>query len=237
MENDDQKNTNLIIEDYNSSTSVFKLEYQDQNVNENIGYQKWKKLMLKEYGNNSKQFKCNKDKILFYSAYNDCLNKDNYKCKCPICNKYICYFCSFNGNNTLTKCCIKGNIFRPIFYYGPNFIGESFEKISLFILFPFINIYSIVFFFFNAFYLNIIKEQSKNNNNEVIYYVDLDKNKKYILNAIFISSIGFSICIPYIIICSYFIILLIIISIPFKFAPLQYYLGIIYLECKLKFNY
>ena len=151
MENDEQKNTNLIIKDNNSSTSVFKLEYEDQNVNENIEYQKWKKLMLKEYGNNSKQFKCNKDKILFYSSYNDCLNNNYYKCRCPVCNNYICYFCSFNGNNELTKCCIKRNILKPIFYHGPNFI-ESFEKVSLFILIPFINIYSIVFFFFNAFY-------------------------------------------------------------------------------------
>ena len=230
MENDEQKNTNLIIKDNNSSTSVFKLEYEDQNVNENIEYQKWKKLMLKEYGNNSKQFKCNKDKILFYSSYNDCLNNNYYKCRCPVCNNYICYFCSFNGNNELTKCCIKRNILKPIFYHGPNFI-ESFEKVSLFILIPFINIYSIVFFFFNAFYINIIKKQSKNNNNEIIYYADIDKNKIYILNAIFISSIGLSICISYTIIFSYFIILLIIISIPFKFAPLKYYLGIIYLEC------
>ncbi len=73
MENDKEKNINLIINNDLPSTSVFKLDYIEQNVNDNFKYQKWKEIKSKEFGNNSKQFKCNKDKILFYSTYNDCI--------------------------------------------------------------------------------------------------------------------------------------------------------------------
>ena len=59
-------------------------------------------------------------------------------------------------------------------------------------------------------------------------YVDIDKNKKKIINVILIISISFFISVPFMIIYNYFIILLIVISIPFKFVPLKYYLGIVY---------
>ena len=60
-------------------------------------------------------------------------------------------------------------------------------------------------------------------------YIDLaNKNKKYYLNFIIIILIGIFLSIPFIIIYNYFIILLIIISIPFKFVPLKYYLGVLY---------
>ena len=226
MENDDSKNINLLIEKNNTSINIFKLQYKDQNVNDNIEYQKWKKLMLKEYGNNSIEFKCNKDKILFYSKYNDCLNDYYYKCKCPICNNYICYFCSFNGGDEYDLCCIKHSIYKSIFYIGPESIKKPFDKLPFFLTFPFFNVFAIVIFFFCFFYTGLIKEKSKNNNNEDAY-IDVGKNKKHILNAILITSIILSISISFLIIFSYLIVLLIIISIPFKFAPLKYYLGVI----------
>ena len=125
MENDDPKNINLIITNNNTSINVFKLQYKDQNVSNNIEYQKWKKLMLKEYGNSAMEFKCNKDKILFYSAYNDCLNDFYYKCKCPICNNYICYFCSYNTIDNFIFCCTKNSILKTIFYNGPESLKRT----------------------------------------------------------------------------------------------------------------
>ena len=50
--------------------------------------------MLIKFGNNSKQFKYNKDKILFYSTYDEFINDPYYRSKCPICNNFICYFYS-----------------------------------------------------------------------------------------------------------------------------------------------
>jgi len=226
MENDEPKNVNLLIENNYTSINVFKLQYKDQNVNNNIEYQKWKKLMLKEYGNNSMEFKCKNDKILFYSKYNICLNDFYYKCKCPICNKYICYFCSFNVNHEYDLCCTKNGIFKAIFYNGPKSIKKPLEKTNLFMIIPGLNILIMVMSFFAFFYLGLIKEKSKINNNDETY-IDISKNKKYILNTILIISIGLLLSITYLIIYNYLIILLLIISIPFKFAPLKYYIAVV----------
>jgi len=226
MENDDPKIISVIITNNNTSINVFKLQYKDQNVNNNFEYQKWKKLMLKKYGNNSMEFKCNKDKILFYSKYNDCLNEYYYKCKCPICNNYICYFCSFSGNDMYSLCCTKHCIFKAIFYNGPKSMKEPFDCSPFFAIFPGLNILVVVMLFFMYLYIGLIKEKCKNSNTEE-QYVDVSVNKKYILNAIIIILIGLAISISFLIIFNYLIVLLILISIPFKFAPIKYYLGVI----------
>ena len=232
MENDEPKNTNLIIANNRTSTSVFNLEYIDQNLNDNIEYQKWKKLMKKEYGNNSKQFKCNKDKILFYSSYNDYMDDYNkYKSKCPVCNKYICYFCSYNDGKDYLPCCLKNSIIQTFLYCGPKYAKEPFDDSNLFFLIPIINILLIIISFFKILYIYLMIEKSKNYNNEELkQYVDIDNGKIQILNIIIIISIDIFLCIPFIIIYNYFIILLIIISIPFKFVPLKYFLGAFYNE-------
>ena len=232
MENDEPKNINIIISNNHTSTSVFNLEYNNQNLNNNIEYQKWKKLMLIQYRDNSKQFKCNKDKILFYSSYNDYINNYSYKSKCPVCNNNICYFCSFNNSNYFyLPCCITNSILKTFFYSGLKSLNEPFIGSNLFFLIPILNIFTIIFAFFKLLYTDLILEKSKNNNNEeYVQYVDLyiKKSKKSILNYILILLIDLFLCIPFIITYNYFIILLIIISIPFKFIPLKYYLGAFY---------
>ena len=147
MENDEQKSANLIIKKDISSYSVFKFEYKEQNLNNNIEYQKWKELMIREYGNNSKQFKCNKDKILFYSTYIDCVDDPYYKIKCPICNNYICYFCLYQINNNYYFCCIKNAIFKGIFDFGPTSMNKPFNFIYLISLIPFINIFWMIIYY------------------------------------------------------------------------------------------
>ena len=226
MENDDSKNISLILAKNHTSIKVFKLQYEDQNVNNNIDYQKWKKIMLKEYGNNSMEFKCNEDKILFYSKYNDCLNDYYYKSKCPICKNYICYFCSFNDNYMYNKCWIKSSFYKSIFFSAPQSVNEKFEKFNLTFLVPGLNVIIIIMFFFYSFYIDLLKEKAKSNNIREEYIGHI-KDKEYILNYIFIVSIGIFITISYLIIFSYLIVLLIIISIPFKFVPLKYYIGLL----------
>jgi hypothetical protein len=230
MENDEPKNTNLIIANNHTST-VFNLEYIGQNLNDNIEYQKWKKLMKKEYGNNSKQFKCNKDKILFYSSYNDYIEDYYiYKSKCPVCNKYICYFCSYNGDKYFS-CCIKNSILKTFLYCGPKNASEPFDYSNLFLLIPILNILTIILFFIGALYIRLILEKSKNNNKEELkQYVVTEEGTKKNLNLIIIFLIDILLSVPFIIIYNYFIILLIIISIPFKFVPLKYFLGAFYNE-------
>ena len=227
MENDEPKNKNLDLANNNASNNVFNLDYCEQNVNDNIEYQKWKKLMLIEYGNNSKEFRCNKNNIIFYSTYNECLKEPPYKCKCPICDDYICYFCSFHGVDDFCSCCIKHSFSKSIFYYGPKFVNEPFNKSRLFILFPAISTMMIIIFFINSLYIGIIPEKSKTNEKMTQQYVDTGTYGEQTIIIILINFIGVLLCIPFIIIYYYFIILLIIISVPFKLVPLKYYLGVI----------
>ena len=185
--------------------------------------------MLIKFGNNSKQFKCNKDKILFYSTYDECINDPYYRCKCPICNNYICYFCLCYSTNIYISCCIKNSIFKSFFYFGPKAIKQPFD--NFFSLYPYTNIFLLIAFTFKVLYLVIITEKSKNhdnNNEELMQYVNFDKNKKHILNITIVILMDIFLSIPFTIIYMYFINLLIIISIPFKFAPLKYYSGVIF---------
>ena len=222
-----KKNINLIIKKDLTSTSVFNLEYNDQNVNDNVEYQKWKELMLKECGNNSKQFKCNKDKILFYSRYSEYINDPYYKSKCPICNNYICYFCSCYSKNIYISCCIKNSILKSFFYFGPESIKKSFNNFIT--LSPYINIFLMIAFTFKILYLVIITKKSKNHDNiELMQYVNFDKNRKHVLNITIVILIDILLSIPFTIIYTYFIILLLIISIPFKCIPLKYYSGVVF---------
>ena len=229
MENDEEKNINLIIKNDHTSTSVFKLEYIEQNMIGNLEYQKWKEIMLIKFGNNSKQYKCNKDKILFYSTYDECINDPYYRCKCPICNNYICYFCSCYSKSIYISCCIKNSIFKSFFNSGRKAIKQPFD--NLFSLYPYISIFFMIVFFFKLLYLAIITEKSKNHDNEneeLEQYIDAEKNPKQGINITIVGFTDFLLCIPFAFISMYFIILLIIISIPFKFAPLKYYLGVVF---------
>ena len=227
MENDEQKNMNLNLANDDTSTNVFNLEYFEQNVDDNIEFQKWKKLKLKEYGNNSKQFRCYKDNIIFYSTYNDCLDEPPYKCNCPICLEYICYYCSYHGVDDFYSYCLKHSFSKSFFYYGPKFVKEPFKNSRLFIIFPAISTLMLIIFFIKTIYIGIIPEKSKNNKKLPQQYVDSDINGEQTIIIILINFIGVLQCIPYIIIYYYFIIFLLIISIPFKLVPLKYYLGVI----------
>ena len=205
MENDEQKNINLIIKNDHTSTSIFKLEYLEQNVNDNFEYQKWKKIMLIKFGNNSKQFKCIKDKILFYSTYDECINDPYYRCKCPICNNYICYFCLCYSKNIYISCCIKNSIFKSFFNSGPKAIKQPFD--NLFSLYPYLNIFFLIVFFFKLFYLVIITEKSKNHDNdneELEQYIDAEKNRKQSINITIVGFTDLFLCIPFTIIYNNF---------------------------------
>ena len=227
MENDEPKKMKLELTNNNTPDNVFNLEYCEQNVNNNIEYQKWKKSMLIEYGNNSKEFRCDKDNIIFYSTYDDCLDDPPYKCNCPICREYICYFCLYHGVDEFCSCCLKHSFSKSFFYYGPKFVNKPLNKSRLFILLPAISTIMIIIFFIKTFYIGIIPEKSKIDEKLTKQYTDMGINGEQTIIIILINFIGVLLCIPFIIFYNYFIILLIIISIPSKLIPLKYYLGVI----------
>ena len=79
-----------------NDNKIFKFDYENQQLESNLNYIKWKDSNIKEYGNNAKLFKCKKCKIFFYSKYEDIIKKPYYLAPCLICKQYICYFCSYS---------------------------------------------------------------------------------------------------------------------------------------------
>ncbi len=101
---------------------IFKYDYENQQLESNLNYIKWKESNIKEYGNNAKLFKCKKCKILFYSKYED-VKKPYYSVSCPICKQYICYFCLHSYIHPQEKdkifCCYKRIINLSFLILGP----------------------------------------------------------------------------------------------------------------------
>ena len=231
------ENLEEIIYDSNESDNleiIFTYDYANQNLDNNIKFQEWKNSMIKKYGNDAKLFRCEKDKILFYSSYKDCISLPCYRNECPKCRTYICYFCSYSNNNIKTRCCFKKAISEQLFYWGLKFIklvdkqDVELKKISnnytiFFTLIPGINFYLI----YTAIISNCLFQLKTKNSisEEPEIYDDIFYSNKCIFYTGILTSI--ILFIPLFIYNIYFILLLILVSIPFKFYPLKYFFGFI----------
>ena len=107
MENDEKiigliENKN--IDPYLSNT--FKPDYDNQNLEMNSEYQKWKSSMFDKYGNEGKIFKCSRDKILFFAPKQNVGNNNINVCRCPLCKKRICFYCS-KASDHFGNCCLR----------------------------------------------------------------------------------------------------------------------------------
>jgi len=105
MENERIEKINNLNETFEQN-NLFKLDYAEQNIIKNNKYKLWKESILKKYGNNVKLFRCIQDKILFYASYDENVDDSIYHCRCPICKKAICYFCS-SIDILKDMCCYK----------------------------------------------------------------------------------------------------------------------------------
>ena len=232
MENEEIQNEINIIK----KSNIFQKDYENQNVSSNAKYQKWKESMLKEYNDEIMIFECVKDKILFCTSYKKGLSKPSFRENCPICKKDICYFCSNSSDKTYADvfCCYKIGIYYFIYYKGFQYIKDvdnsgqirDFSDIDYKIILPGINIiYLYITIFFDLFLQFATKESLTSWNNKLypLYdsYESICGMKRRIYKIIFIVAI------PYFIHNILFIIILFIISIPFKFYPLKYYYGIV----------
>ena len=204
--------------------NIFKLEYENQNIDHNIKALKWKQSMLKKNNNNKnlKLFKCQKDKILFYDNYYE----NHYLGLCPICQKYICYFCLFPNKHHELKiiCCLRRLINICFFINGPKYTKRNdlcnYFCICLFI--PGINFFITQFYFTMKLTENVANENHKKNQ---LLEKSLEEQKKgYFEFAEFLIEI--TLFMPFFIFSINFILVLIIISIPFKLIPIKYCLGI-----------
>ena len=211
-----------LVTQNNQYENVFRFDYDSQKMNDNINLLKWKKSILKKNNNdrNLKLFKCQEDKIFFYNS-----NKDNYLGLCPICGKNICYFCLFpykDNKKSDIICCLKRLFHVCFFINGPNYIKRNnvFTSFAICFLIPGFNI------FMGGNYLTLIINDIANQKKKKINHVlesQFYEEKYYFIFPLFMY---FVLVIPFFFLNAFFILGLILISIPFKFIPLKYYLGV-----------
>ena len=210
------------------NNNIYKLDYENQKVDNNINFISWKKSMLKEYGNDAKLFRCQKCNILFYSNNIDIKKEPYYSIPCPICKLYICYFCltsfkSYSKNNKI-YCCKRRIINICFFISGPQYTGyNNLFDFNIFIfLIPIMNIFGLLVRAYSLLFYSLPLEKSKKNGN-------LRHHEKSTYSCLQLMSfiIAILLGIQFFFIDSYHIIFLFLISIPFKFWPLKYYLGVV----------
>ena len=206
----------------------FKIDYDNQNLDNNIDYQNWKESMLQNYGKDAKLFRCLNDKILFFNKYIDSMSIFNYFQKCPICKKYICYFCSYSSNlkEEIIKCCYRRAIITLFIHDIPIYVKNEFNWTwdNFIFLIPGLNFFSI-FIAINEYFLHeLASKQSKQNKNGKLEVSDSLNNRLFLT---FIALTGILIYIPLIIYNIFFIIFMLLISIPFEFYPIKYMLSLI----------
>ena len=217
MENNlnEQSITNIDINNEN----FFELDYEGQDLKTNNKFQSWKKKMINLYGKKSKMYKCIYDNTYFYTS-----NIYEGEGECPLCKKYICYYCSLNEY----ECCARGNIYHMMFQDGAHFIGYKHDEEYCFIfvrfLFP---IYTFCYLSGilskNLFYV-VYKETGKEKPNDCYF----DESNCACMTSIFINA-GFALVLSLIFFLHdiYFKILLILFSLFCKNYPLKWYLGIL----------
>ena len=228
MENEsDLIDTNLNETIQINDNKIFKFDYENQQFESNLNYIKWKDSNIKEYGNNAKLFKCKKCKILFYSKYEDIIKKPYYLAPCLICKQYICYFCSYSyihpQKNRKIFCCYRRMLNISFFILGP-FYGKVYYICDGNFIASLIPLYNMIMqcaFANNILFLCMAKAKSKNEGK--LTTSNIEQFTPYNIISFFLYLV---LSIPYTIIYTLFIIFLYLISLPFKFWLLKYYLGI-----------
>ena len=236
MENEEDK-TNFLI-----TNNIFKKDYENQKLNDsNLKFFNWKKSMQKIYGENAILFKCIKDNIYFFASYEECMKHPVYKSICPKCNVEICYYCSrnlkdkyYNENGT---CCLRRKIkcmFNQECYRYINPINQeddihSFKTAFTLFIIPVISLLTIIAQIQGILYYKLYIKNGKNKQ-IVMYYEHL---KYYSLVELINMGLGIILVIPLFIIHIYFILFILLISLPFNFIPLKYILGLHYATINL----
>ena len=202
MENEGNENIINLNEEFEQNI-IFNLDYPEQNITNNKKYKLWKESILKIYGDDAKLFRCINDKIIFYSSNDNNIEDSIYLCKCPICKKIICYFCSRIDilNN---MCCYKRSIYDLYFKNGFSFIKKvkKYEDMH----------------YISEDYTILLKRE--------VYLDRYYRNGYGYFFAIPCFLMVFLFSVVFFALNFYIILFIILISIPFKLYPLKYYLAI-----------
>ena len=226
MENEQSLYFNIELSKF---TELFTYQYDNQNLDNNREFIIWKESILKKYTKAQKLFKCKNDKIIFYDKKN--INLNNNYIECPICKKYICYYCSYpnvSNNDGLVLCCFRRAFFKLFsnsklrnVAYNDKYKNNILRKFFYFI--PGINLFLTILIIFCLLFFDLATKKSKEHINGKLNGPKIQNNNSYfvtILIMIFLLSV------PLLIYNTFFIILIMIISIPLKFLSIKYLLVI-----------
>ena len=166
MENED-KNIGLIQNESEvpNSSNVFKPSYENQKLDNNADYQKWKSSMINKYGDKGKLYKCPIDKIYFYTSDEESGINHKNEGFCPICKRYICFFClQFvpTGSYDLYNCCVKRKLVE-MYKSGIEYCnikikdyGDYEERALKYFLIPGVNLIFLIGIIFNFSYYKLV---------------------------------------------------------------------------------
>ncbi len=204
--------------------NVFQFDYKEQILSNNSNYINWENEMIKKYGRDAKLFKCFKDKIVFYVSNKDTKGNHLHLGKCPLCQEYICYFCSRKGNkNDKAYCCISRKIRYILFNQRLDPYLNCEETLSLFM--PIISFMLIIGIFSRGFYYRLYISDKLNEKKNLNYLTTYEENisEKMLIPIVAINIIfAFFLSIAFAILNIEFIVILFISSILFCFRPLRY---------------
>ena len=189
------ENENYLIR---AESNIFRLDYNEQNINSNLDFLKWKKSMLENYGKDAKLFHCLEDKIYF------CVSKKefDYNNACPICKRGICYFCNSNGSHE-GCCCIRYKFYSMIFEDSKIYIehpeshfysycGHKLTFDMLMFLIPIVNIIWIIGLLHSSFYYSLDKFKGKEPIRNQYFQSIEDKHEKVLFLLAAVNA-GFAI--------------------------------------------
>ena len=197
---------------------IFTLDYENQDIENNINFIKWKESMNQKYNGKKNLYKCPHKKHYFYGEIKDC------SILCPSCNEKICPFC----NNPIVdswfaKCCSKRKLYS-MHYQGVEFSSPDgkgghfydYETEIVYFLLPGISLLFLIAIVYNAFFYKIVRKNYNSKNYDLTYEDLLRKKSKKILvlNMAINGFMSFILLIPFFFfncgICILLLILLII---------------------------
>ena len=144
------------------------------------------------------------------------------------------FFCSYNLNDQKydrENCCLRRSINKSIFYNGLRYILEidknsnSYEEnIKAYQFIPGLSLFAIIAKIYCILYLDVATKKSLRNNRLYdTYRNELEKGNYHKIMMIILIAIDINLCIPFLIYNIFSLILMVIISIPFKFYPLKFF--------------
>ena len=194
MENENE-NINIPLNNIQNSNitenEIFTLDYEDQEIEKNNNFIKWKESMNKKYNGKKNLYKCPYEKHYFYGEIKD------YFILCPSCNKKICPFCYRPiVDSWFAICCVKRKVYA-MHYQGIEFSNSEKESHFynsgteiLYFLLPGISFLFLFAIFFNAFFYKIVRKNSNGKNHDLTYEDLLRKRTiKYLIVNMVINGV------------------------------------------------